>query len=94
MGITYQEECLKDILPEFKTLLEPHMAEINVLYRDGEELDPDFNRYFKMQEANVYVMMTCRKDGELIGYIGFFVAPNIRLKKKILFSWWTVLKTV
>jgi L-amino acid N-acyltransferase YncA len=78
MGITYQEERLKDILPEFKTLLEPHMAEINVLYRDGEELNPDFNRYFKMQEAGVFLLMTCRKDGDLIGYISFFIMPHIR----------------
>jgi len=80
MTITYQEEKLIEFLPEFKTLLEPHMAEINVLYRDGEEFNPDYNRYFKMQEAGVYMMMTCRKDGELIGYIGFFVAPNLRFK--------------
>jgi hypothetical protein len=80
MGITYQEEKLSQFLPEFKALLEPHMAEINVLYRDGEELDPDFNRYFKMQEADAYVLMTCRKDGELIGYIGFVVVPNLRFK--------------
>lgn len=80
MGITYQEEKLNEFLPEFKVLLEAHMAEINVLYRDGEKLDPDYNRYFKMQEAGVYILMTCRKDGELIGYIGFFIYPNIRFK--------------
>lgn len=56
------------------------MAEINVLYRDGEELKPDYNRYFKLQEAEMYFLMTCRKDGELIGYIGFFVHPNIRFR--------------
>ena len=78
MGITYQEEKLSQFLPEFKALLGPHMAEINVLYRDGEELNPDFNRYFKMQELSLYFLMTCRKDQELIGYIGFFVHPNIR----------------
>lgn len=78
MGITYREEKLKEFLPEFKTLLEAHMAEINVLYRDGEELNPDYNRYFKMQDAGAYVMMTCRKDGALIGYIGFVVCPHLR----------------
>jgi hypothetical protein len=84
MGITYQEEKLSEFLPEFKALLEPHMAEINVLYRDGEELNPDFNRYFKMQELGFYFLMTCRKDGELIGYIGFFVHYNIRFSNCLM----------
>ena len=76
--ITYQAELINDILPEFKELLEPHMAEINVLYRDGIKLKPDFNRYFKMQETGVYFLMTCRKDKKLIGYIGVIVVPNLR----------------
>lgn len=84
MGITYQEEKLSEFLPEFKALLEPHMAEINVLYRDGEVFDPDYNRYIKMQETGVYMMMTCRKGGELIGYIGFFIHPNIRFKNCLM----------
>jgi len=84
MAITYQEEKLIEFLPEFKVLLEPHMAEISLPYRDGEELDPDYNRYFKMQELGLHFLMTCRKDGELIGYIGFFVHPNIRYSKCLM----------
>ena len=78
MGITYQEEKLSQFLPEFKALLEPHMAEINVLYRDGVKFNPNFDRYLKMEESGVYMMMTCRKDAKLIGYIGFVVVPHIR----------------
>lgn len=78
--ISYQEEKLKDCLPEFDKLLADHMAEINVLYRDGEKLNPNYDMYFKMQEAGIYMLMTCRKEQELIGYIGYFVSPNIRFK--------------
>jgi len=74
----YQEEKLIEFLPEFDELLQAHMAEINVLYRDGEELKPDYIRYFRMQELNLYFLMTCRKEGKLIGYAGFFIHPNIR----------------
>lgn len=84
MGITYQEEKLIRFLPEFKTLLEPHMAEINVLYRDGEVFDPDYERYIKMQEAGVYHLLTCRKDNKLIGYIGFVTVPNIRFRNCLM----------
>lgn len=84
MGITYQEEKLLKFLPEFNVLLKEHMAEINVLYRDGDELNPDYARYIKMQELNLYAMITCRKDGKLIGYAGFFVHPNIRFPKCLM----------
>lgn len=84
MGITYQEEKLIGFLPEFNALLEPHMDEINVLYRDGEEFNPDYERYIKMQELGLYFLMTCRKDGELIGYIGFFIQHHIRFKNCLM----------
>lgn len=67
-------------MSEFDKLLADHMAEINVLYRDGEKLNPNYDMYFKMQEAGIYMLMTCRKNKELIGYIGYFVSPNIRFK--------------
>jgi len=84
MGITYQEEKLIGFLPEFDTILREHMAEINVLWRDGETFDPEYSRYIKMQEAGAYCFMTCRKDGKLIGYIGFVVVPNIRFKNCLM----------
>ena len=80
MGIIYQEEKLIKFLPEFDAILREHMAEINVLHRDGETFDPDYARYIKMQEAGAYCLMTCRKDGKLIGYIGFVVVPHIRFR--------------
>lgn len=84
MAITYQEEKLIRFLPEFDALLRKHMAEINVLWRDGEVFDPDYARYIKMQEAGAYFFMTCRKDNKLIGYIGFVVVPNIRFKNCVM----------
>lgn len=84
MSIIYQEEKLLTFLPEFDALLRQHMAEINVLYRDGEVFNPDYERYIKMQEFGAYCFMTCRKDGKLIGYIGFFVHHNIRFKNCLM----------
>lgn len=84
MAITYQEEKLIKFLPEFNALLTAHMAEVNVLYRDGVEFEPDYARYIKMQEAGAYCFMTCRKDGKLIGYIGFVVVPNIRFRSCLM----------
>lgn len=78
MSITYQKEHLKDFIGEFSELLEPHMTEINVSQRLGFTFKPDYARYIKMQEAGVFVVVTCRDDKKLIGYTVFGVMPNIR----------------
>jgi len=78
MSITYQKENLKDFIGEFSALLKPHMDEINVSQRLGFEFKPDYARYIKMQEAGIFVVVTCRSDEKLIGYTVFGVMPNIR----------------
>lgn len=78
MAITYQEEQLKDILPEFDTLLRDHMEEISVTGKLGFEFKPDYPRYIKLQELGIFVVMTCRRDKELIGYIVFSMGAHIR----------------
>jgi GNAT superfamily N-acetyltransferase len=78
MSITYQKEHLKDFIGEFSELLEPHMTEINVSQRLGFTFKPDYARYIKMQEAGVFVVVTCRDEKKLIGYTVFGVMPNIR----------------
>jgi GNAT superfamily N-acetyltransferase len=78
MGITYQEEKLSEFLPEFEALLKPHMAEINVSQRLGFEFKPDYNRYVKLQDAGVFIVITCRDNEKLIGYSVMGVMPHIR----------------
>ena len=78
MTITYQEEQLKDFIPEFDVLLEPHMTEINITQRFGFKFKPDYQQYIKMQEFGVLVVLTCRNDKELVGYTVFNIFPSIR----------------
>lgn len=81
MAITYQRENLKDFIGEFSELLEPHMNEINVSQRLGFSFKPDYAKYIKMQEAGVFVVVTCRDDKKLIGYTVFGISPHIRYEK-------------
>jgi hypothetical protein len=78
--ITYQEENLKDFLPEFDKLLRVHMDEININRRYGFEFKPNYAQYVKMQEIGIFFVLTCRRDKELIGYIVFSIYPNIRFQ--------------
>ncbi len=76
--ITFQKESLNDFITEFAALLKPHMDEINVSQRLGFVFKPDYGRYIKMQEAGIFVVVTCRDDGKLIGYSVFGMMPHIR----------------
>jgi GNAT superfamily N-acetyltransferase len=78
MVITYQEEQLKDFIPEFDALLRPHMSEINMTERYGFEFKPEYKKYIKQQESGFLHVLTCRNDAELIGYMVFSVFPSIR----------------
>ena len=78
MAITYQKESIKNFIGEFSELLEPHMAEINMSQKLGFEFNPDYKRYVKLDEAGVFVAVTCRDDGKLIGYCVFSIFPHIR----------------
>jgi GNAT superfamily N-acetyltransferase len=76
--ITFQEEQLKDFIPEFDALLRPHMSEINMTQRYGFEFKPNYLQYIKMQEFGATIVLTCRNDDELIGYAVFNIYPSIR----------------
>ena len=78
MGITYQTENLKDFIVEFAGLLKPHMTEINVTERLGFEFRPDYFRYVRLQEAGVFLVVTCRDNDKLIGYCVMSIMPHIR----------------
>ena len=81
--ITYQEEQLKDFIPEFDALLRPHMSEINMTERYGFEFKPEYKKYIKQQESGFLYVLTCRNDAELIGYINFFKINNSLPKSNI-----------
>ncbi len=77
-GITYQEESFKDFIVEFGLLLKPHMTEINVSQRLGFEFKPNYDKYVKLQEIGILVVVTCRDNGKLIGYSVFGITEHIR----------------
>lgn len=73
---TFQEEKVKDILPEISDLLEAHWEEV-AWYKDKVPLKPDYDRYLQMEELGMVHAATVRYDGELVGYDINFVAPSL-----------------
>lgn len=68
--ISYQEERLHNFLEEVKPILENHYEELSVT--KNFKLNPDYDSYLKMQDNGSFCALTCRLDGKLIGYIGYF----------------------
>ena len=71
----YKEERFGDFVEEMKGLLDSHYEELSVTKTFA--LNPNYDRYLELQDAGELFCLTCRKDGELIGYIIYFVYRHL-----------------
>lgn len=63
----FNVEKMKDILPEMKPLIEAHWEE--VCWNKGKvKLNPDYEKFFLLQDNNCLLLVTVRDKGKLIGY--------------------------
>jgi len=69
--VEYKEERLHNFLDEMRGLLEGHYDELSVTKEFA--LKPNYDRYLELQDEGSLFCLTCRKDGELIGYILYFL---------------------
>lgn len=77
--IDLNEEDLKDCLEEMKPLLAIHWKEV-AAYQDKIALDPDYERYLKMEAMDLIRTYVLRHDGKMVGYWVFFVSPHPHYK--------------
>lgn len=66
------------ILPELEKLFPEHYEELSVTKE--YPLNPDYESYRMMAQAGLLRTITCRADGELIGYVVFFIRPHMHYK--------------
>jgi L-amino acid N-acyltransferase YncA len=78
----YAAERISDLIPEIEPLLQDHFREISV-YQDTE-LDIDWDRYARLERTGGYSFLTCRRDGRLLGWAGFFVYTHIRYRNYLV----------
>lgn len=74
-GLYYQAERVSNLWEEAAPLLQAHWREI-AHYQDIE-LKPDVETYARLQAAGQLRCYTARDSGRLIGYVVFFVRPNL-----------------
>jgi len=73
--ITYHDEDLAVFFKELVPLLPIHYEELCVT--KDFSLEPDLASYERLRVAGMLRAITCRSDGELIGYIIFIVQPHL-----------------
>ena len=76
--ITYNDEDCTIFFRELAPLLPVHYEELCVT--KDYPLSPDYAAYDRMYQAGCIRSITCRADGELIGYIIFLIQPHLHYK--------------
>ena len=66
------------VLNEMDDLFSDHYEELCVTKEFDYE--PDYDAYKRLAQAGMLRCITCRADGELIGYIIFFISPHLHYK--------------
>ena len=79
--ITYAEEDCTVFFKELAPILPAHYEELCVT--KDFPLEPDFAAYDRLHQAGFLRAMTCRNDGELVGYIIFIVQPHLHYRSCI-----------
>lgn len=74
--IKYSIETVAQCIAEIKPLNYAHWAEI-ATHKDIKVLDPDYDRYYKLEELGMLRIYTVRDSGILIGYYISMIMPHM-----------------
>ena len=84
MEIKYEDVNAIDFIPEMEKIFPEHYEELCVTKEYPYE--PNYEAYRNLANAGMLRTITCRADGELIGYIIFIVTPHLHYKSCITAS--------
>lgn len=52
-------------------------------YRHDESYNPDWKRYFNMDDSGWFFVATARDEGQMIGYVGMYVMPSMHTQQML-----------
>ena len=84
-SVRVQRETFDEMYPDIAPLLQEHWKEI-ALHQDEIPLAPDFERYKKLCNDGMCILMAARRDVVLIGYAVFFLHHHIHYKHTLYAS--------
>jgi hypothetical protein len=77
--ITYEVEEYEECIAEIRLHIDEHYKELSVT-KSNFPLDPDWETYSRLAKERCLRVITCRKDGVLIGYIFFLLHYNLHYR--------------
>lgn len=77
--IEYGVEKIQNAQHELGVLFDEHY-DINCPMPDKLKAEPDWERWFQLQDMDMFRLFTARKNSRLIGYIFLFIAPSFQYK--------------
>jgi len=80
--IQYKQEFLCTCLEEFKPMLVKHWEEI-AINKDTIKLNPDYDKYYALEDLGMLKVFTARDEGKPVGYILFLVDSNMHYQDTI-----------
>lgn len=73
---------MEDERSAMESLIEDHYDEI-AHNKDKIKLDPDWKRYYELDEAGMLLCCGAYEDGKLVGYYISFVMPNLHYSQDL-----------
>lgn len=74
--ISIKEESFKDCVEELKPLFEEHYKEV-ALYQDKVSLNPDYDKYFLLEDSGNLHTVIVREEDKIVGYYISIVTGHI-----------------
>src|SRR5262249_51367405 len=85
MTVTYAHEKLAAAIDEIKQTLPAMWAEMAEGFGDAQP-EPNWSIYFAAESRGRAFLLTAREDGDLVGYFGMLVYPNLSLQNELAAS--------
>jgi hypothetical protein len=79
MSIIFAKESLTIVRKDINSLLDLNYAELT-LNKQSIKLNPDWEKYAKLESDGKLTIFTARNDTELVGYSFFFIDTHIHYK--------------
>jgi hypothetical protein len=80
VAITFQVEGVKAVQTEGLALLDSHYEEI-AQFKQVQRLDPDWEAYYRLEQAGKLWVMTVRADGRMVGYIVMLLTTDMHYRQ-------------
>ena len=78
----YSQESLRDAWDEFYALSQNHWHETE-MYRNGQELNPDKEKYLHYNDIGYHVLYTARDGDKMIGNCGMYITESMHTQTKM-----------